>query len=541
MLLENHKMAAKDAIRERKFKLGKLLIKYKYITEEQLKEALKKSFQTGGRLGSNLIKLGYIDENVLLKFLSAQLKLKGVNLQEIVITVDTQKLLSFETVKTLNIIPIGQKEGRLILGMADPYDFNVVQELEFSLGTSISPVVVPELQIERVIEIWGREGYAKYNFDGSCLKVHVSHSEESADIFSLLRTLRDKKAADLHLSVGVPPSLKIDNDLVRLNLKPLTESEMLAYMNILLNDTRKETFAKKQTLDFSYMLPDGGRFRMNIYKQRGTVSITARYLVEEIPSLEKLELPAFLQDFSMQPQGLILLTGPTGHGKSTTLACLINIINIQRKLNIITIEDPIEYLHSHINSNVNQREVGIDTPSFVEGMKYIFRQDPDVIMIGELRDLESISIGMTAAETGHLVFGTLHTNDTVGAVDRIIDVFPGDKQNQVRGQLADVLLLVFAQRLVPRANGGGRVPAWEKLENTYNVGNLIRTGKTHLIRSTTASSHGFIPMEASLAGLVKSDKVAVEEAFRFVDNQQLFKDLVSGPGDPTLIMKATSG
>lgn len=242
-------------------------------------------------------------------------------------------------------------------------------------------------------------------------------------------------------------------------------------------------FELANDIDFAFTDPGTGRFRVNIYKQRGSVSIAIRHILEHKMALKELGLPDEMENYILKPQGLILVTGPAGHGKSTTLACFIDIINTKRKCNIITLEDPIENLHSHKNSNVNQREIGIDTESFSEGLKHIFRQDPDVIVIGEMRDPDSFRIALTAAETGHLVMSTLHSRNTTSTIERVIDMFPPHQQSQIRNQLADSLLLILSQRLVTKKDNSGLILAYEKMVNTFKIKNFIREGKTHQIRS----------------------------------------------------------
>jgi twitching motility protein PilT len=270
-----------------------------------------------------------------------------------------------------------------------------------------------------------------------------------------------------------------------------------------------------------------GRFRVNIYRQRGNMAVALRHVVEKIPPLDELNLPSWLAEFARKKQGLILVTGPSGHGKSTTLACLIDIINTTRGANVVTLEDPIEYVHHHKMSNVNQRELGVDTGSFADGIKYIFRQDPDVISIGEMRDLESISTALTAAETGHLVLATLHTLNATSTIDRIIDVFPGDQQNQVRHQLADSLLIILSQRLIPLASGSGRILALEKLANSYRIQNSIRDKRVHLIKAQSAGGQeDFAPMEQSLAGLCRKGLITAEEGRKYAEDPKIYDLLI---------------
>jgi twitching motility protein PilT len=254
-------------------------------------------------------------------------------------------------------------------------------------------------------------------------------------------------------------------------------------------------------------------------------------VADVIPGGAELGLPDFLRDYALKTQGLILVTGPNGHGKSTTLATLVETVNRERKANVITIEDPIEFTHKHKNSNINQREVGTDTLSFADGLRHIFRQNPDVIVIGELRDYDSVSIALTAAETGHLVMGTLHSNSATAAVDRIIDIFPGNQQSQIRAQLADCLLLVFSQRLLRRASGSGRALAWEKMSTSLRVRNAIREGKVSQLRGMMqANVEELVSIDWTLAELVSSGKVKYEEACKYADSIAYLNDLLKVRG-----------
>lgn len=274
-------------------------------------------------------------------------------------------------------------------------------------------------------------------------------------------------------------------------------------------------------------MPNTGRFRCNLYRQRGSLSFTARYLQEFVPSTEVLRLPRMLHDVALKPQGLVLVTGPNGHGKSTTLAWMIDVINKERSANIVTIEDPIEYHFHHGRSNVNQREVGTDTHTFAEGLRHVVRQNPDVVVIGELRDHESIATALSAAETGHLVLGTMHALNSTAAVDRILDFFTGDMQAQVRSQLAEMLLMVFAQRLLKRADGNGRVIAWESMSQSPRVKNAIREARAHMLRGLAQGNQGdLMPLEKSLADLVVSGTVMREEAMRFAGSPEYLDDLI---------------
>lgn len=328
----------------------------------------------------------------------------------------------------------------------------------------------------------------------------------------LLQFARNQKASDIHLSVESPPVLRIDGSLVQLKGDKISQKDMEIYSNFLMDDQQTKRFAEFGELDLSYSLPGVGRYRVNAFRQRGSIGLVIRLIPSVIPSPEKLGLPPVSIEFARLHKGLVLVTGPTGSGKSTTLASLIDHINQTRTCHIVTLEDPIEYLHRHKLSIVNQREVGNDTQSFSNALRAVLRQDPDVILVGEMRDLETISTAITAAETGHLVFSTLHTNDATQSVDRMIDVFPPHQQQQIRVQLAAVLQGIMSQQLFPRADHKGRAVAIEVMLATPAVRSLIRDGKTHQLPTVmqTNAKLGMQTMDKAILDLVQKGLVSYE-------------------------------
>lgn len=336
--------------------------------------------------------------------------------------------------------------------------------------------------------------------------------------------------SDLHLAVGTLPTVRIDGDLQPYPgaVARLTPESIRALLVPLLTADQLERFERELELDFAYSSPGVGRYRVNLYWQRNSWGAAFRYIDSEIRSLDELQMPRQVRDFAFLPRGLVLVTGPTGSGKSTTLAALIDVVNRERACHVMTIEDPIEFLHKHQRSIVNQREVGTDTHTFGDALKHVLRQDPDVILIGELRDLESISVALTAAETGHLVFATLHTVDAAKSIDRIVDVFPPEQQTQVRTQLASALQGVVSQTLLKR-RGGGRVVATEVLRMTPAVAHLVREGKTHQIYSQLQAGAEFAmhTMDQSLAALVQRGAVEYDEAREKSSNLRSFESLAS--------------
>jgi len=353
------------------------------------------------------------------------------------------------------------------------------------------------------------------------------------DFADLLKEVVARNASDLHLSVGAHPVLRIRGRLMSLNEYPVLSSTMTREIvySILSNDQRQKLETDWQ-IDFAYSVPGYGRFRVNAYYQRGSVGAAFRLIPFGLASIDELGLPPVIHEFARKPRGFILVTGPTGSGKSTTLAAIIDEINETREEHILTIEDPIEFLHSHKRCLVNQRELGSDAQSFAAALRAALRQDPDVILVGEMRDLETISTALTAAETGHLVFATLHTQDTAQTVDRIIDVFPPHQQGQVRAQLSVALQGIVTQQLLPTADGSGRVVACEVLVPTPAVRNLIREGKTHQIYSVlqTSSNVGMQTMDAALAKLVREGKITRATAEARSTNPEELRRLLGTPG-----------
>jgi len=337
--------------------------------------------------------------------------------------------------------------------------------------------------------------------------------EGDVSLHEVLERLIELGGSDLHLTAGARPMVRIDGSLTALEEYPvMTPPEMHRIIYGALTQAQRERFEEFLELDFSYSVPGRSRFRVNVYRQRDSLGAAFRVIPFEIRSLESLAIPPVVANFSMLPRGFVLVTGPTGSGKSTTLASMIDVANRNRHDHIMTVEDPIEFLHVHKSCIVNQREVGEDTHSFAEALKHVLRQDPDIILVGEMRDLETISVALTAAETGHLVFATLHTSDAAQTVDRIIDVFPPYQQQQVRQQLAASLQGVVSQTLCKTADGRGRVVATEVLQATAGIRNLIREGKSHQIYSAMQSGaqHGMHTMDQSLADLVKARKITYE-------------------------------
>lgn len=340
--------------------------------------------------------------------------------------------------------------------------------------------------------------------------------------FDLLRASMEMQASDVHISAGVPPSARVDGSLVHITAQSLTLIEANEIIDEAMEGRVREceTLAMKGEVDYAYSVPSLGRFRVNVFTQRGSRAMALRILNLSIPKPESLGLPQCVVDLLGKKRGLVLVTGATGSGKSTSLASLIDVLNKSYPYHIITLEDPIEYLHRHNKSIVNQREIGTDTESYANALRAALRQDPDVILVGEMRDLETISIAITAAETGHLVFSTLHTIGAANTIDRVIDVFPPYQQQQIRTQLADVLECVISQQLVPKKDGGGRVGAFEIMLVNGAIRNLIREAKTFQIPTVLQTNRkiGMQTMDDALYELYESGKIDRERALGFAQD-----------------------
>lgn len=352
---------------------------------------------------------------------------------------------------------------------------------------------------------------------------------DQTHIDDILRTSQQLRGSDCHLTVGLPPMFRIDGKLAPSRYEVLTPRDVQRLVYDILSSDQIERFERTKELDFSYGVSGVGRFRFNVYRQKGSIGVAMRAIPATIPTLEQLRLPPILRDLTRKHAGMILVTGPTGSGKSTTIASMIDIINSEREVHIMTMEDPIEYLHNHKTGMVNQREIGQDTEGFHNAMRAVLREDPDVILVGEMRDKETIAAALTLAETGHLVFGTLHTRNAPQTIDRVVDVFPPDQQDQIKVQLSNSLEAVVAQQLLPML-GGGRCAAIEVMVATSAIRNLIREGKSYQIMSSieTGAQYGMQPMDKTLADMHKSGMVSYEEAILRAIDRENFLRLLKG-------------
>ena len=362
-------------------------------------------------------------------------------------------------------------------------------------------------------------------------------------VAELLKQAKEMGASDLHITVGTPPKVRINGKLTTLDFPRMMPPDTMAAVMEVMNDHQREVFEEKGEIDMSYAVPEMGRFRVNAFKQRGTAAMAIRLVGTTVPDAASLGIPDSVVDLYSKKRGLILVTGPTGSGKSTTLAALIDQVNQHRECHVITLEDPIEFLHRHNKSMVNQREVGLDTSSYTDALRAALREDPDVILVGEMRDFETMSVAITAAETGHLILSTLHTSSAADTVDRVIDVFPPHQQQQVRIQFSNVLTAVVCQQLIPKADGSGRVAAFEVLLANPAVRNLIREGKSHQLLSViqTNRKEGMISMDESIMQLYEAGKISKEMAIQFAAEQDRMEARLNGTSMPNTQNAAPAG
>lgn len=503
--------------------LGQIFIEHKLVTEDQINLALRHQRQTGGKIGSILLELGFLKSDDLLEFLSKHFGVPSADIHQLTINPEVLSILPYEKMKEYQAIPVALGAKNVFMIMADPGNEKTLENLAFLIGRNVQPVVVAAGQIKEALAcLEARKGDLSKPLLGSELHKYRSSFlsvTEDIDLRTLIAQMHEVSGSYLLLTAGVAPSIKVNNEIKRLNIPFLTPDQVKSFAAELMTDDQKIEFQKNNDIDFGIMSPELGRFRVNVFRQRSSVSIVIKSIQDEIPTIESLALPGWLQEYALRNQGLILITGPSGQGKSTTLAAMLDAINSSRKCNIITIEDPIEYLHKHKLSNVNQREVGRDTDSFHQGLRRIFRQAPDVVVIGEMRDPESIAIAIQAARTGQLVLSTMNSNFSTTALEQITEGFPSEQQHQMRAQLAESFLLVFNQRLAQKRDGSGRVVVYEKLLNSVRIRNLIREGKTHQIRTLLQrSSDEFESLDTCLARYVREGKIGMEEALKFCEN-----------------------
>ena len=507
--------------------LGEVLVDERLISRDQLSQALERQKETGKPLGTILREMGLVEEKTLVEAVAKQIGIPFVDLEERGPDPMIASLLPLEFATQHEVLPVRVDDGKLVLAMTHPASRSTVDAVAEMTGYGVTPALAVRRHMLQALErIEKGEPHPSYEEEVlQEIATAFEHEPETKELNMnvLLERVIEEGASDLHLTTHTQPTIRVHGALSRLEDYPvLTPSEIRRLIYSILTQRQREKLENDLELDVSYSLPGQARFRLNVYFQRDAIGAAFRTIPHEVRPLEDLGVPPKVGDFARLARGFVLVTGPTGSGKSTTLAGVIDVINRQRPDHIMTVEDPIEYLHRHKTAIINQREVGTDTRSFASALKHVLRQDPDVILVGEMRDLETISVALTAAETGHLVFATLHTQDAPQTIDRVIDVFPPHQQQQVRVQLAASLQGVVCQQLLPTADGNGRALAVEILVATPAVRNLIREGKTHMIYSSmqAGAKFGMQTMDQSLADLVKANKVSLEIALERCHNAE---------------------
>ena len=505
------------------------------LVDPMMMERAEAIHQTQGRwLGSILVELGAISPEDMVQAISTSLKLRKVDLSGATPNLDAVRTLPESMARRFAVAPISQLDNTLHIAMVNPLDTLACDLIQARTGMRLERLVATERSIRTAIdrfyaqlaqELKAATTGARPDRRSPAAQEAPVESEEVMHIDDLLHLMMKRRASDLHISASTPPNLRIDGELTPVSAARLSPRRVHELIYAILTDEQITRLEEIWELDFAYSVTGLSRFRVNAHKQRGTLGAVFRAVPVDPPTLDGLGMPDVLKTLCSRPRGLVLVTGPTGSGKSTTLAAMMREINTHRRCHIVTVEDPIEFLHRNDKSIIIQREVGSDTKSFAAALRHVLRQDPDVILIGEMRDLETIGAAITAAETGHLVLATLHTTSAAQTVDRIVDVFPPHQQEQIRVQLSTVLEGIICQTLLPLADGKGRVCAQEVLVATSAIRNLIREGKTHQMPSVLQSSaaEGMQTLDQALKALVMQAKVTPQAAMAVASNPQDFQ------------------
>jgi twitching motility protein PilT len=546
--------------------LSDVLLEQGLVTAEQLDLASQEEARTGKSSWKILLERGAVTERDLVRARAEQIGMPFVDVAKVEPGADVVALVPAETAKRQMVLPVASEDDILVLAMADPRNYLAVDEVTRSSGKQVASVAAYRQDLVPAIErvyggqaapgatgATGTTGAAAVDapvepppptpeagsFTGDDIpmveaapplapEIEVGEESKEPSLAEFLMAVIESDGSDLHLTTGLPPMIRTYGDLRPIEgYRKLLPKDLQEIVYAILTQKQRERFEEDLELDISYSLPGRARFRVNIFQQRDALGTVMRLIPFEIKDLDDLGIPPAVKEFARLKRGMVLVTGITGSGKSTTLAGLVDIVNSERRDHIMTVEDPIEFLHRHKSSIVNQREVGTDTHSFAGALKHVLRQDPDVILVGELRDLETIATALTAAETGHLVFATLHTQDAPQSVDRIIDVFPPHQQEQIRIMLAGSLAGVVSQQLVPRADGKGRAVAVELMITTPAIKNLIREGKTHQIYTSlqAGGQYGMQVMDQHLAELMKKGVITYEAALERCHRPEEFNRL----------------
>ncbi len=514
-------------------RFGDALVDRHVVGREVVEAALEASAQSGEPFPVILARSVEVQPADLAYGWAAALGATYVDFTVEVIHPDAVGLLAEATGRANRAVPVRLTEGGLLVAFEAPLEPKAVQIVADHLAATDGPDLVVGLSETEGIDAALAAAYGgtpPVTTDGTAAH---GHGEPSAELYRLFERVLQLGGSDLHLAANQAPFVRLVGDLVRMPDEPeLSATKVRELVFSILSVRQQERFEGTSELDTSHAMGERVRFRVNVFVQRNAVGAAFRVIPYEVQPFDQLGVPEVVRTFADLPRGLVLVTGPTGSGKSTTLASLIDIVNTTRQCHVVTIEDPVEFVHRSKVALVNQREVGTDTEGFGQALNAAMRQDPDVILVGELRDLDTISTALTAAETGHLVFGTLHTQDAAQTVDRIIDVFPGDQQGQVRIQLANSLVGVTTQQLVPTVDGRSRVVAAEVMIANTAIRALIRDGKVHQIPNamTSGKRSGMMSMDESLADLVRRGVVSHEQAQRRAKNVDEFARMVALPG-----------
>jgi twitching motility protein PilT len=508
-------------------RFGETLVDRHVLSRDDLERALQTSEANGEPLPAALLRDGLVGSKDLTAALALSLGVRFIDFQDTTLHQDAPTLVPADVARAHRALAIDFEGHKLVVAFAEPADDDALSAVGAATGYEIIPAVADPAELARAIEqVYGPEPGT--NGEGSVNVLRDLHGEE-LHVNELLDQVLTMRGSDLHLTAGSHPVVRVHGEMRPLTDFPILNGSQIRQMVYsIVTQKQREKFENELELDTSYTLPGKSRFRMNLFLQRDSVGCVMRVIPYEIADFDTLGIPAAVREWANLPRGLVLVTGPTGSGKSTTLASIVDIINRERSVHIMTVEDPIEFLHQHKRAIVNQREVGEDTHSFANALKHVLRQDPDVILVGEMRDLETISTALTAAETGHLVFATLHTQDAPQSIDRIIDVFPAHQQQQVRVQLAASLQGICTQQLLPTLDGRGRVASCEVLVATPAIRNLIREAKTHQIYSMLQAGGklGMVTMDMSLSKLVRNRQISLDVAREYCANDEDLRRLM---------------
>jgi len=512
-------------------RFGEALVDRHVLSRDSLEHAIEEAERTNQPLPAVLLQLGLVGSKDLTAALAEQLGVPFVDFLETPIHQEAPTLLTAELARKWLALPVDFEDHKLLVAFAEPADDQAVAAVGAATTYEIIAAVADRAELVSAIDmIYGPPPSVDEPVGYSGV-VRDAPRTDDLHINDLLVLVIKWGGSDLHLTAGSPPVVRVNGDLRPIpELPVLNGSQIRQMVYSILTQKQREKFENELELDTSYALPGQGRFRVNVFLQRDSVGCVMRAIPYDVVDFDALGVPAAVKTWAFLPRGLVLITGPTGSGKSTTLASLIDIVNRERAVHIMTVEDPIEFLHDHKRSLINQREVGEDTHSFASALKHVLRQDPDVILVGEMRDLETISTALTAAETGHLVFATLHTQDAPQSIDRIIDVFPAHQQQQVRVQLASALQGICTQQLVPTRDGQSRAISCEVMVATPAVRNLIREGKTHQIYSVLQAGgrYGMVTMDMSLVQLVRKGRISLDMALERCGNEEDLRRLMNG-------------